>query len=680
MQKIKFLSLAGTILLLFGIFLIIKPESMDFNNDVLEKVTFSHNRGFYREPFFLELNTNNANYNIYYTINGSKPDPINNPENTFEYTEPIWIDNREDDENYLSNINTNFPNSWDTWKPPEENIFKSTVIKAAIYKGYRMISDLETHTYFVDSMIYDKYTFPVISISTDENNLFDDEIGIYVPGKSYKPLQEEDNESSTKSKKNEDLIEETEEETNESHNPRKTGNYFQTGSDWERVAYVEYFEPNGNIGFTQNLGLRIHGGGSRSQPQKALRLYAREEYGESTISYDFFPGNVQDEFKRLILRTSGNEWGNTMILDALAQSLLEDMNVETQSSQPAIVFINGEYWGIHNIRERYDEWYFELKYDVPRKDVVILSYDGSLEVGQRGDEQHYKNMINFIKKNRLKEQDNYNKVKKFMDVDNYIEYQISQIYFGNVDWPQNNIKFWRKNTNKYEPDAPYGHDGRWRWLVYDLDCSFGHWGSSYKTNNLEMVSDPNYNDNGSWEGDWGKYTVLFSSLLENEEFSNEFINAFADHLNTTFSKERVINRIDEFETIYKKEIEEHILRWGTPFTKGKWIREINDYRQFAESRPFYLRKHIVEKFDLEGSAKITIDANDKFEGRIQVNGVEIHSSQLPWEGTYFIGVPITIKAEPSKDSKFNRWSGLVESENEEITLDLLNTNNQIFIN
>src|SRR5690606_32290251 len=118
---------------------------------------------------------------------------------------------------------------------------------------------------------------------------------------------------------------------------------------------------------------------------------------------DIFPGHqrqggggVLDEFKRLILHTSGQDNGLTMFRDAMAESLIAHTGIDTLAYRPAVVFLNGEYWGIHNIRERYDHHYVATNYEVEDEDVVILQGNVEVVAGDPGDDLSYRQMLQFI--------------------------------------------------------------------------------------------------------------------------------------------------------------------------------------------------------------------------------------------------------------------------------------------
>jgi spore coat protein CotH len=252
-----------------------------------------------------------------------------------------------------------------------------------------------------------------------------------------------------------------------------------------------------------------------------------------------------------------------------------------------------------------------------------------------------------------------------MDVDNYIDYLITNIFTGNDDWPENNLYFWRKRTDKYEPDAPYGQDGRWRWMLFDMDFGFGlkKEGEIHKLNMFEFAQQP------GWSG------FLFRSLLENEEFQTEFINRFADHMNSTFNTERVISVIDKTEAVMRPEMEEFFMRWTSrEDSMEKWEDEVDVMQMYAQKRPESVRQHIMDQFGLNGTAVLTV-TTDEEKGYVKINSIEI-TQNLPgvenpalWSGIYFKGVPLTITAIPRPGYRFSGWEG-IDHEKSEIIMEL----------
>jgi len=615
---------------------------------------FSHQGGFYTGAFKLELTTNEPGVKIYYTTDGS--DPVPGKSGTIEYTSGINIKSRKGEANVLSMIQDISNDQWNRWRAPNGEVFKCTTIKAVAIRDDGARSKVVTHSYFVDPQMNTRYTLPVISIVTDYDNFFDKSTGIYV-----------------------------------------NGNYENRGKEWERPVHIEYFETDGKLGFSMDMGLRIHGGYTRKYPQKSFRLYADHNNDIGEIKYEIFPGlrgtgtgKKIKSFERLILRNAGNDWTGALFRDEMMQSLVSHLKIDTQAFRPCIVFLNGEYWGIYHIRERYDDKYLKSHYGLDDDKVAILDVYQTPEVqeGDSSDVLAYTNdVINYLKTHSITEKSTYDYIKTKIDIENYIDYYVAQIFFGNTDWPGNNVSIWRYKTDdgQYHPEAPYGQDGRWRWMLKDTDFGFGLYGKSPSHNTLAFAAGDIRE--GQANEEWAVF--LFKTLLKNEEFRNEFINRFADQLNTSFVPSRVISIIDDIVATLEPEMKEHTDRW--PFIKltatspwdTTWSQEVNRIRNYANSRPSYVRQHILSKFrnnGVTGTALVTLNT-DSTRGHIRINSIDIVSDTPAvtnpnrWSGTYFKGVPITLKAIPKEGYVFDHWEGIngsVEASSDTITVNLSN--------
>ncbi|SDO07038.1 CotH kinase family protein [Alkalicoccus daliensis] len=600
---------------------------------------FSYEAGFYGEPLEVELTADDSE-EIYYTLDGSTPNPFSGKSSTQEYTGPIEVTARENEANQFASIRTNLledATNRRSWQEPPQDIPKASVIKAvSLNTEDNTLSSVETNTYFVNK----ESSLPVFSLSTDAEHFFSEETGIYAPGVYHDP---------------------------DADAPDAMGNFEQRGREWEQPLHIEYFEEEQRV-LAQDAGVRIHGGFTRRFPQKTLRLYARNDYGENLFRYPFFPEEPREEFKRLLLRQSGNDWGGTMFNDALMQRLVTHTEVETQAYQPSVVYLNGEYWGIHNLRERYDQHYFERKYDIDRENLVILEAGNAIEgnigvdTGKPGDIRHYLEMLEFIEENDMSSEENYAHVQTLMDIDNFITYQAAQIYFKNTDWPHNNINFYRVKTD-FNPEEPAPYDGRWRWLLYDTDHGFAYHGAdAYEDDTMSHAAA---------EDEWS--TSLLRNLLENEEFTQQFLTEFANQLNSSFDEDRVVQEIEEIQGTIAPEINGHIERWGLPESREAWEQLVEDTRGFARNRPAAMREHLVNFFDLSGTSDIEISF-DSSRGSVFINTLEI-SPETPgitatenWNGTYFEGIPVTITAVPADGYTFAGWSGTSTEEAETIEI------------
>jgi len=598
---------------------------------------FSHQGGFYTDAFNLELTAKESGVKIYYTTDGS--DPVPGEEGTAEYTSGINVKSRAGEPNVLSMIWDISNDQWNKWKAPKGEVFKCTTIKAIAARDDGAKSKVVTHSYFVDPEINTRYTLPVISLVTEYENLFDESTGLYV---------------------------------NE--------NYEESGSEWERPVHVEFFETNGKLGFSQNAGLRIHGGWTRKYPQKSFRLYGDHYNDIGEFKYEIFPGlrgtgtgKKIKSFERLILRNAGNDWTGALFRDEMMHSLVSHLKIDTQSYRPCVVFLNGEYWGIYHIRERLDDKYLKEHYDLDDDKVAILDVFETPEV-QEGDSTdvlaYTDDIINYLKTHSITEQSTYDYIKTKIDIENYIDYYVSEIFFGNTDWPGNNMCIWRYKTEdgQYHPEAPYGQDGRWRWMLKDTDFGFGLYGASVSHNTLAFAAGDKYEDYANEE--WAVF--LFKTLLQNEEFRNEFISRFADQLNTSFVPSRVTSIINDVVSTLEPEIKEHTDRWPfiklttTSFWETTWSQELNQIRNYANNRPGYVRQHILSKFGkngVTGTASVSLNTNTTM-GHIKINSIDIVSDTPAvanpdeWTGLYFKGVPVTLKAIPKDGYVFDHWEGI----------------------
>ena len=197
-------------------------------------------------------------------------------------------------------------------------------------------------------------------------------------------------------------------------------------------------------------------------PQKSLALFARKQYGKGSFDYKVFKDKPIEKFESLVLRNAGNDWGQAMMRDGLTSTLIRDMDIDRQAFQPAVVYINGEYWGILNIREKVNSNYLAENHFVNPDNVNLLEFNGSI---LEGTNTAYMDLINYLASNTLENKQKYQQVSRKLDLNNYIQYQLTQIYINNKDWPGNNIKYW--NTN--DPGS------LWRWIIFDTDFGFSIW-------------------------------------------------------------------------------------------------------------------------------------------------------------------------------------------------------------
>ncbi|MBD3329626.1 hypothetical protein GF357_03975 [Candidatus Dojkabacteria bacterium] len=470
-----------------------------------------------------------------------------------------------------------------------------------------------------------KYTLPVISITTDEKNLWDPEIGIYVEG-------------------NDD-------------------NFRQKGMEWERPATLQYYDATQKFQFEIPFGLRMHGGATRKHPQKSFKVITRREYGPRYINYPFFPDHRYTKFDRIILRNSGNDWRSTMIRDVLMHNLMAPF-FDSLAGTPSVVYLNGEYWGIYNIREEFDERYFKETYGAKKTRVVVIEpnrdYDGypDVDIGREGDELHYVEMRDFILQNDMTDPDNYAYIQTKMDTDNYIDYLLIGIFLHKTDWLDHNFAIWRYRTEEYDPSAPEALDGRWRWLHFDMDSCMTERKTPPVLGNDRLYDMIKPDQKKPW------IAALYQALLKNEDFKTDFINRYADLVNTRFRKEVILAQIEDAADQIKPELPNHIARWKGTLDKGgkppfssveMWEENLDVLRKFANVRADYTRQHFINNFNLPGLTELNLNTSPGDGGSIRVNSV--YYSSFRYKPIYFQGVPIEIEAIPDDGFRFVGWEG-----------------------
>lgn len=523
--------------------------------------------GFYNSSIVVKLISTAGHERIYYTIDGSEPSLASTV-----YDQPFLLENRSANRNYISVIPTS-----PRWKPPIGDVYKGTVLRAIAVDDKNGKSSELVKTFFVND-VDKKYTLPVISITINQKDFFGYNKGIYVLGKSY---------------------------TDKDNYIRKSlpldlpwweypSNYLLRGPDTERPANIEFYEPSGQLGFESAVGIRIHGNATRGYAQKSLRISFRAEYGLPVLNHDLFDRNKNQFFHSFILRNSGNDWDKTMFRDAFMQSLMKNSFIDIQDYRPSIVFINGEYWGIHNIRERFDENYLANKYHFSADSVTILELSGKRVRGEKDDEEMFASLLDFVKTNDLGVKENYDYVKSRMDIESFQDFIIANVFFCNSDWPNNNVRFWRYNGETRYDSLPV-MDGKWRWMLYDTDWGFGY--------NSMSTPDVNLLEKASKIGSSG---ILFNSLQQNKNFRNQFTTRFQHLLNSVFSTPELLSRIDQMQATLAPEMQEHIERWRSIGSYRQWLNNVDVLRDFARKRPILQASQLNVFFKLKEQDQITI--------------------------------------------------------------------------
>lgn len=478
-------------------------------------------------------------------------------------------------------------------------------------------SEVITNTYFIN------YTsdLPVISISTNPENLWDWNTGIYVLGPNADTVY-----------------------------PYFGANFWQ---DWEKPAHIEFFETDQALAFEQDAGLSINGGSvSRTRPQQSFRLTARNKYGKPSFEHKVFSQKNINSFKILVLRNSSGDFNKTHFRDgSLHRLMINHVDIDLLCYRPAAIFLNGKYWGILNIREKFSKYYLQENHQVNPDNVDILEEDSTLI---QGNFDAFHAMHDFVCNNDMRVKANYDSAAAMIDIKSFCDYFIAETCLSNIDWPYNNIKYWR------EREA----GKKWRYLLMDLDISLGNNGwAGAPLDLLGKILGPYGDDN--------KHVQLLKSLLKNQEFKNYFINRYADLVNTLFSSESLMKNTHEVMDNLLTEIPKHFERWGN--TMGGWYWEIeHTVYPYINERPGYALDFVRDTFLLKKEVNLTLDVWSPAGGSIHLNTID--PQPLPWSGIYFDGVPVSITAVANPGFTFIQWQSdyqkLQKSDASTITLNV----------
>ncbi|MDG2072934.1 MAG: CotH kinase family protein [Pseudomonadales bacterium] len=222
----------------------------------------------------------------------------------------------------------------------------NTVIRAGLFKENFIPSIPATRPFIVSNT----HDIPIVTLVTESQNFFDEHIGIYHEENVFK--------------------------------------------DWERDIHFSFYEPTGELGVAIDAGVKIFGGFTRTFPQKSMSIFARGRYSFKDIEYPIFPSLNYEKFQAIVLRNSGNDWMYANMRDAMATSLMTGSDLEFQAFRSVAVYLNGQYWGFYNIREKINEHFLDDKIDVQKNNINLLELNG---IVIEGENQDYLSLIDLRK-------------------------------------------------------------------------------------------------------------------------------------------------------------------------------------------------------------------------------------------------------------------------------------------
>ena len=436
-----------------------------------------------------------------------------------------------------------------------------------------------------------KQTLPVVSIVTDPNYLYDNKIGIYVDG---------------------------------------SGSIKNYEHDWRRPINLELYETDGTTcSINQLCETRIHGGASRGSVKKSMAFYANKRFGEKRFKYEFFPDQKpgQTNFKSFVMRNAGNDFDYLFMRDAIIQRVMAShVDMDWQAYRPAIVFINGQYHGMLNIRERSNDDYVFTNYD-ELEDIDMIENSWELKNGTWDN-------FNAFKAFYQEHGHTWDEYSEWLDLYEFINIYAMNLFYNNQDFPGNNLVWWR----------PRAEGGKWRIIAKDTDFGLGLYGSSPAYNTMEWINNPNYDADRNW-GNTYDHTRLFRRLMEDSDFQREFIDRCAIYMGD-FMNERGTRKLwDPMYEAIKEEYPHHrklVNEWWP-----NYANELSTARKWISERPAHFYQQLADKYSLGKPLPLSVNnilTGSEIEGfMFKINGVEL--SEGTFTGKFFVNRSLTLEAE-----------------------------------
>ncbi|MCB8998844.1 MAG: CotH kinase family protein [Bacteroidales bacterium] len=468
------------------------------------------------------------------------------------------------------------------------SVNSNTIVKARIFKNGMIPGPVKTQSYFLDDDLKSR-KLPVVSITTDPANFWDPAKGIYV--QNFKP-------------------------------------------DWEIPANIELFENNGSdrAAFNEQVGIKVNGLYSWQLPQKMLGIYFKGQYGSSSLAYPLLFHKSRKSYKDFALRASGSDWSYTMFRDILGQDGSRlNTNLDFMDFRPSILFVNGEYMGIHNIREKVDADYIEKNHNIEPGTFDMVENEDFAEAGSL---DAYNYLLTLLSKD-LSNNANYQAVADLIDIENFSDLVITEMATGNSSI-DHNVMAWKPKDS-----------GKWKWVIMDLDRGFFNPGNNVMNFYIQQNSFP------------------FRELMKNQGFKDYFVKRLCDQLYTTYHPERMKTLIDSHSAEIENEIPFHVQRWlGRTSSYGNampsvnyWENEVGKLKYYVEERPSALLNDLVN-YGYNTTVNLFVATSPVGAGSLEINHMKIPGTV--WNGLYLRGINSTLTAVDKPGYQFKGWRNSVE--------------------
>lgn len=487
-------------------------------------------------------------------------------------------------------------------------VSQSAVIRAQVIADGFIPSPLVSRSYIISDH---EVTLPVVCIAINPRFLINDTVGIYVKGTNG-------------------IV----------GNGQSTPCNFN--QDWDRPANIEYYV-GGKLVLDQLCDIAIGGGWTRAYSTiKSLKLGAEKKYeGLNSFDYDFFAQKPGQRYKGIYLRNGGNDYNGSLMKDAFQHCLAGSaLDMDYQAYQPVVHYINGKYYGITNLRERSNVQYIYSNYGYDKEEIDMVekiapSISPYFEV-KTGTIDAMNDLVTLSA--RAADATVYAQIEKRMDVDQFLAYLVPEIFSGNWDWPENNVKFFRLRNG-----------GRFRWIMYDLENG---WSSSYNCFTDASNGFTGANNSGT-AAQYSHTAVLFKNLINNSTFKNRFIDYMSLCMGSLYTSDRITYFVDSIASLIRPEMSYEQSLLGLCYSFENYV---SGFKSAMTNRPYTVMEQMKSFFSLTGDIVSLSLSKNRSDGTILVNDIPVPLGGT--RGYTFTGRNLTLKAQAPAGYHFKQWSYL----------------------
>lgn len=432
-------------------------------------------------------------------------------------------------------------------------------------------------------------------------------------------------------------------------------NLLANGVQNEEIGGFELFEENGSFIDEGQGHFNEHGNDSWFYDQRGFDFIMRDQFGyNDDLNHQIFPEKTRTDFQRLILKCAASdnypfESGATHIRDAFIHtlSLRADMRLDVRTWRPCVVYLNGQYWGVYEMREKADDHDFtDFYYDQDKYNMEYLKTWGGTweEYGAPNALSNWNTLKNFILTNNMAPGTNFDLVDAQFNWKSLCDYFMFNSYVVNQDWLNWNTAWWR-GTN------PTGEHKKWGYTLWDMDATFGHYINYTGIPDPTANADPCNVENLPNPGGQGHTDILEKLINENPQVHQYYVTRYIDLVNTWFSCDSMHMLLDSMLNEITPEMPDQIARWGG--SMSEWNSNVQDLRDFIDARCAALEQGLIDCYSLTGPFAVTFDVNPVNSGEIKVNSV--WAPVYPWSTEYFGGIETSTIAQPQTGYMFDHW-------------------------